>query len=58
MARFEGHEDPTKITSYSKFMAGGLAGMVSQYVVTVFGRRRSKHNANNRIGFASIHLTH
>ncbi|KAH7021217.1 mitochondrial carrier domain-containing protein [Microdochium trichocladiopsis] len=33
MARIEGHEDPTRITSYSKFMAGGLAGMVSQFCV-------------------------
>ncbi|KAJ1325102.1 solute carrier family 25 (mitochondrial phosphate transporter) member 23/24/25/41 [Microdochium nivale] len=33
MARFEGHDDPTHITSYSKFMSGGLAGMVSQFCV-------------------------
>ncbi|KXJ86712.1 mitochondrial carrier domain-containing protein [Microdochium bolleyi] len=33
MARFEGHDDPTRISSYSKFMSGGLAGMVSQFCV-------------------------
>ncbi|KAF4121644.1 solute carrier family 25 (mitochondrial phosphate transporter), member 23/24/25/41 [Geosmithia morbida] len=32
-ANFEGHGDPSKISSYSKFTAGGLAGMVAQFCV-------------------------
>lgn len=31
-ANFEGHGDSTRISSYSKFTAGGVAGMVAQYV--------------------------
>lgn len=31
-ANFEGHGDPKQISSYSKFTAGGVAGMVAQYV--------------------------
>lgn len=27
----EGHNDPRHIHSYSKFIAGGIGGMVSQY---------------------------
>lgn len=30
LAHLEGHNDPTKINPYSKFVAGGLGGMVSQ----------------------------
>lgn len=30
LANFEGHGDPRQINSYSKFTAGGLAGMVAQ----------------------------
>lgn len=33
-ANFEGHGDPMKISSYSKFTAGGVAGMVAQYAAT------------------------
>lgn len=29
-ANFEGHGDPQRISSYSKFTAGGVAGMVAQ----------------------------
>jgi hypothetical protein len=30
LANLEGHSDPKKINSYSKFTAGGLAGMIAQ----------------------------
>lgn len=33
VAKFEGHDDPKKISSVSQFIAGGLAGMISQAVV-------------------------
>lgn len=33
LANFEGHGDARAINSYSKFIAGGLAGMIAQYVV-------------------------
>ncbi|KAL2354433.1 calcium dependent mitochondrial carrier protein-like protein [Cryomyces antarcticus] len=33
IARLEGHGDAKQITSWSKFVAGGIAGMVSQAVV-------------------------
>lgn len=33
LANFEGHGDPNRINSYSKFTAGGVAGMIAQYVV-------------------------
>jgi solute carrier family 25 phosphate transporter 23/24/25/41 len=29
-ANLEGHADPTRISTYSKFTAGGVAGMVAQ----------------------------
>ncbi|EUC50216.1 hypothetical protein COCMIDRAFT_82701 [Bipolaris oryzae ATCC 44560] len=32
-AKVEGHNDPANIHSWSKFVAGGLAGMVSQFAV-------------------------
>jgi len=32
-AKIEGHNDPVTIHSWSKFVAGGLAGMVSQFAV-------------------------
>ncbi|KAF2496392.1 calcium dependent mitochondrial carrier protein-like protein [Lophium mytilinum] len=32
-ARFEGHNDPSQIHSWSKFFAGGVAGMVSQFAI-------------------------
>jgi len=32
LAQLEGHSDPQKINPYSKFVAGGIGGMVSQYV--------------------------
>ncbi|KAK3204111.1 hypothetical protein GRF29_106g1711225 [Pseudopithomyces chartarum] len=32
-ATLEGHNDPVKIHSWSKFVAGGMAGMVSQFAV-------------------------
>ncbi|KAF2706756.1 calcium dependent mitochondrial carrier protein-like protein [Pleomassaria siparia CBS 279.74] len=32
-AKLEGHNDPAHIHSWSKFVAGGLAGMVSQFAV-------------------------
>lgn len=32
-AKVEGHNDPAIIHSWSKFVAGGLAGMVSQFAV-------------------------
>lgn len=31
-ANMEGHGEPKLINSYSKFAAGGLAGMIAQYV--------------------------
>ena len=31
LANFEGHGDPKRINSYSKFTAGGVAGMMAQY---------------------------
>jgi phosphoribosylformylglycinamidine (FGAM) synthase-like enzyme len=31
-ANMEGHNEPKMISSYSKFAAGGLAGMIAQYV--------------------------
>ncbi|QYT04200.1 hypothetical protein H0G86_011124 [Trichoderma simmonsii] len=33
LANFEGHGDAKNINSYSKFVAGGLAGMVAQFCV-------------------------
>ncbi|KAK6438307.1 hypothetical protein LTR95_005498 [Oleoguttula sp. CCFEE 5521] len=33
VAKFEGHDDPRKISSTSQFIAGGVAGMISQAVV-------------------------
>jgi solute carrier family 25 phosphate transporter 23/24/25/41 len=30
LAHIEGHNDPQNINPYSKFIAGGLGGMVSQ----------------------------
>lgn len=30
LANLEGHGDPKKINSYSKFTAGGFAGMIAQ----------------------------
>ncbi|OTA04066.1 calcium dependent mitochondrial carrier protein, putative [Trichoderma parareesei] len=33
LANFEGHGDPKNINSYSKFIAGGLAGMIAQFCV-------------------------
>ncbi|EJT79212.1 calcium dependent mitochondrial carrier protein [Gaeumannomyces tritici R3-111a-1] len=33
LANLEGHNDPTKINPYSKFVAGGVAGMVAQFSV-------------------------
>lgn len=33
MASVEGHNDPRKISAYSKFAAGGVAGMISQFCV-------------------------
>ncbi|PKS13080.1 hypothetical protein jhhlp_000421 [Lomentospora prolificans] len=33
MASFEGHSDPRNISPYSKFAAGGVAGMISQFCV-------------------------
>lgn len=32
LANFEGHGDPKKLSSWSKFTSGGLAGMIAQYV--------------------------
>jgi solute carrier family 25 phosphate transporter 23/24/25/41 len=31
LAHLEGHEDPKKINPYSKFLAGGFGGVMSQY---------------------------
>lgn len=33
LAQFEGHGDPKKINPYSKFVAGGFGGIVSQLFV-------------------------
>ena len=30
LANLEGHDDPRRISSYSKFTAGGVAGMIAQ----------------------------
>lgn len=30
LAQLEGHTDPRQISAYSKFAAGGVAGMISQ----------------------------
>ena len=32
LAQLEGHGDPQNINSYSKFVAGGAGGVISQYV--------------------------
>lgn len=37
LANFEGHGDPRRINSYSKFTAGGVAGMIAQYVRPLCG---------------------
>jgi solute carrier family 25 (mitochondrial phosphate transporter), member 23/24/25/41 len=34
-AALEGVEDSKQIHSYSKFVAGGVAGMISQYVIII-----------------------
>lgn len=36
LAAFEGHKDPTAINPYSRFVAGGIGGMISQYVNTSY----------------------
>ncbi|KND92672.1 Calcium-binding mitochondrial carrier SAL1 [Tolypocladium ophioglossoides CBS 100239] len=33
LSNFEGHGDPRQINSYSKFTAGGVAGMIAQFCV-------------------------
>lgn len=33
LANIEGHGDPTSINPYSKFIAGGMAGMIAQFCV-------------------------
>ncbi|PNY23910.1 Calcium-binding mitochondrial carrier SAL1 [Tolypocladium capitatum] len=33
LANFEGHGDPRQINSYSKFTAGGVAGMIAQFCI-------------------------
>ncbi|OBR03490.1 Calcium dependent mitochondrial carrier protein [Colletotrichum higginsianum IMI 349063] len=33
LSKLEGHNDPRQINSYSKFVAGGVAGMVAQFCV-------------------------
>lgn len=33
LAQLEGHNDPHKISGSSKFVAGGVGGMISQYVL-------------------------
>lgn len=33
-AKVEGHSDPRQISPWSKFMAGGMGGMISQYGYT------------------------
>jgi solute carrier family 25 phosphate transporter 23/24/25/41 len=33
LAHLEGHEDPKTINPYSKFLAGGFGGVMSQYVL-------------------------
>lgn len=30
LAKLEGHDDPKQINGYSKFVSGGVAGMVAQ----------------------------
>lgn len=32
-AKLEGHNDPTRIESWSKFVSGGIGGMISQFAV-------------------------
>lgn len=36
LSKFEGHNDPRQISSTSKFVAGGVAGMVAQYVISLY----------------------
>lgn len=36
LAQLEGHGDPQNINPYSKFVAGGAGGLVSQYAFTLF----------------------
>ena len=36
LSKLEGHGDPQNINPYSKFVAGGVGGLVSQYVFTLF----------------------
>ena len=33
MAQLEGHGDPKQLNPFSKFLAGGVGGMASQYVL-------------------------
>ena len=44
LANFEGHGDPQKISSYSKFTAGGVAGMFAQCVKPQLPMRRLAAN--------------
>jgi len=38
LATMEGHGDPQQINPYSKFVAGGVGGMVSQYGFVYYSR--------------------
>lgn len=49
LANLEGHGDPRKINSWSKFTAGGLAGMMAQYVL---------HTGTPPLGFGSPSAEH
>jgi solute carrier family 25 phosphate transporter 23/24/25/41 len=42
MAQLEGHNDPQAINPFSKFMAGGIGGLVSQWALSLINWR--KHN--------------
>jgi solute carrier family 25 phosphate transporter 23/24/25/41 len=43
LAQLEGHGDPQNINPYSKFVAGGVGGLVSQYAFTVFHPSHNTH---------------
>jgi solute carrier family 25 phosphate transporter 23/24/25/41 len=47
LAQLEGHGDPYKISSFSKFLAGGTGGVISQSVSTQISLM---HSTNPRLG--------
>lgn len=55
VARFEGHGDTKKIAHTSQFIAGGLAGMFSQYVILCLAKEGITDHEQSR-GISTRHI--